>query len=539
MAPGGCTTCPGAFVICEKRSPWQKGDDGVLSILDRDPSAGGEEVAEPPYFRDLLLDRVVGAITAGRDAFHLQAYFYRPLGSAPAVLYRQAVFQDLERLPVRTAAERFAAAMAASRQHLAQAEALRDELQQHRWFLEGTLVRGQAIAALARDWAAANLRSAALGSAQAFLNQLAQSPAVQTMQAEAAQLVQDLASVYYDVHIQGSRVAVLPHQGDKDFGAAIEAAFARFRQGPVEPYAFRSQRDPELNHVEAQILHLVAQQHTELFSRLEQFHSTYATLWPPDVAQLDRELQWYLAWREYAESLATAGLPICFPEVHRAPGPMQIREAFHPALLDVMRPPDIVCNSLDITEPECVAVVSGPNQGGKTTFARLFATVHYLGQLGGPIPAAAARLTLFDHIFTHFPREERAGAPSSHLEEELRRMLDILGSATRESLVVLNEPFGSTTAQDARWLGQRVLTRLADIGARTVCVTFLDEWSRLSDATVSLVAVARSARRGEPAERTFRIVRRPADGRAHAVSLAERHGLGYEQVREQLAGGGS
>lgn len=507
----------------------------VLSILDRDPPADGTDLPEPPYFRDLLLDRVVGAITAGRDAFNLKPLFYRPLRTVPAILYRQAVFADLERPAVRAAAEQFAAAMEESRRHLALARTLRDERQQHRWHLAGTAVRGQAITGLADGWAAAGVQSAALGRAQRFLHQLAQSPPVQAMRAEAAQLRTDLAAVRYDVHIQGSRVTVRPHHGDKDFGAQIEAAFSRFRQGPVEPYKFQGQRDADLNHVEARMLDLVAQQHPEIFLRLEQFHQAYADLWPHEVGHLDRELQWYLAWRAYAAAHTAAGLPTCYADLE--PGPVAVRQAFHPALLEVMRPSDIVCNDLGLAEAEPIAVVSGPNQGGKTTFARAMAAVQYLGQLGGPVPAAAARLPLADNLYTHFPREERAGGPSSQLEDELRRMRDILGRATCESLIILNEPFSSTTASDARWLGRHVLSRLAAIGARTVCVTFVDEWSRLSEATVSLVAVSDAASPGEPARRTFRVVRRPADGRADAAALARRHGLLYEHVRQQLAGG--
>ncbi|MEZ5212920.1 hypothetical protein [Gordonia sp. (in: high G+C Gram-positive bacteria)] len=110
-------------------------------------------------------------------------------------------------------------------------------------------------------------------------------------------------------------------------------------------------------------------------------------------------------------------------------------------------------------------------------------------------------------------------------------MQAILKRVTAASVVILNETFGSTSLADARGLGRVVLAELTAVGALTVYVTFVDELSRLSPATVSLVSSVDPA---DPVRRTFRIERRSADGRAYAQVLAEHYGLTADGVRAQV-----
>jgi DNA mismatch repair ATPase MutS len=210
---------------------------------------------------------------------------------------------------------------------------------------------------------------------------------------------------------------------------------------------------------------------------------------------------------------------------------VEVHGGFDLALASKLSDLTIRTNGFRLRENERIMVVTGPNQGGKTTFARMFGQLHYLASLGVPVPAERARLFLADRIFTHFEREEVVGSLRGKLDDELIRVRDILAEATPASVVVMNEMFASAALADALALGLDVLSQLIERECIGVCVTFIDELSRLGESTVSMVAQVSP---DDPAVRTFEILECPTDGRAYAWALAKKYGLGYEQLRERL-----
>ena len=340
---------------------------------------------------------------------------------------------------------------------------------------------------------------------------------------------QALAEIEYSVLIDAGTVVVDGQGREPDLGVEVLETFARFRQGAVESHLIEIADSPPMNHVEAQIAELVAEQHPDAFRMLGDHVSRHRDFVEPTIARFDREVQFLLAYLDMIGPLRAAGLPFCYPQVSVRSREVDVDGTFDLALALALEAPGatVVPNELRLEGPERVLVVSGPNNGGKTTFARTFGQLHHLAALGLPVPGTNARLPLADRIFTHFERVEALETLRGRLDDELVRVRAILEGATSRSVIVMNESFGSTTLDDARIVGRAVLGRILSAGSSCVYVTFIEELASLSEATVSMVSEIAP---DDAATRTFKVVRAPADGLAHAWAIAEKYGLTYERL---------
>ena len=504
-------------------------------LFDREPDASTcPPDRAPAFFGDLHLDQIVASLTDGRQEYELAPFFYRPLHSVESVRYRHHVLRDLERDDVIAAVRAFADGMTRMRKHLALADKLHYARQQQRWFLEAGSVYCSVVTELANALAALDLESSGFRSLHDYVASYAASDRFTSLAAETQDREDELAAITYEVHIRGNRVTVSESGGAPDVGEEVEQAFAKFRQGAVNDHRVRFREYAEMNHVEAQILDLVAKLFPEPFARLAGYCTRHDGYLDPTVARFDREVQFYVAYLEYIAPLKGNGLAFSFPRVSGRSKEISATATFDLSLAAKLRrdEPPIVGNDFYLEGPERVLVVSGPNNGGKTTFARTFGQLHYLASLGLPVPGRDARLFLPDQVFTHFEREEDIETLRGKFEDELYRIHAILERATADSVLIMNESFGSTTLRDAIVVGTEVMKHIIALDALCVFVTFVDELASLGDRTVSMMSTVVP---DDPAVRTFKVIRKPADGLAYAAALAEKYGLTTASLRRRIS----
>jgi len=487
----------------------------------------------PVFFVDLNLDQVINAITAGRQEYNLRPFFYTSLHEINTIKYRQEIAQDMENETLLESIKSFAPKMSAMRRYLALMDKLHYKYHKEGWFLEAVDIYCRAVSGLVHDLNLADLKSRGLLAFREYLTHYANSERFTSLLAETEKLKADLATVNYCVLIKGNYVKVRRYESEIDYSADVEATFAKFKQGAVKDYKVELAIGSGMSHVEAQILDLVAALYPAIFANLDRFCAQNNNFWDEKISVFDREIQFYVAYLEYVAKLKQAGLQFCYPKITNESKEVYDYEGFDLALAHkrITEGSFIVCNDFYLRGKERIFVVSGPNQGGKTTFARTFGQLHYLASLGCAVPGSEAQMFLFDKLFTHFEKEEDISNLRGKLQDDLVRIDAILDQATSNSIIIMNEIFTSTTLQDAVFLSKKIMERIIELDLLGVWVTFIDELASLREKTVSMVSTVVPE---NPALRTYKIVRKPADGLAYALSIAEKYRLTYGYLKERI-----
>ncbi|HTQ18896.1 MutS-related protein [Mycobacterium sp.] len=504
------------------------------SILD--PSAGGVTGAEAPpdCFADLHLDEIIATVTAGHDDSDLAGFFYTPPHDLATVHYRQQIFRDLDNGETWRCIRNFVDGMRSVRGRLQVARNVWHHLQRQGWLIDAVETYCQTVALLRSDLAHIPLSSQGLRNFADHVTRYVESEALHTLVADTEAVQDRLHKVRYLVHVQGLRVDVEKFDEQTDYSSEVAKKFERFATEVSKDYHVSLPDFKDMNHVEEQILECVAKLHPEAFTLLNDFCRRHEHFIEPVIARFDREIQFYLSYLALSRHITTAGLTFGYPEVTGESGVMHAEDAFDLALAINAGQDDqpVVPNDFHLSESERVFVVTGPNQGGKTTFARTVGQCAYLASLGCPVPARSARLSLPDQIYTHFERREDLSTLHGKLDDELVRIHDILSRATNASVIIMNESFSSTTVNDSLLIGSEVLTRIAQLRCVAVYVTFLDELSTLDPVCVSMVG---EVAQDDPTQRKFKFSRRPADGMAYAAALAEKYGLSQRGLRQRIS----
>jgi DNA mismatch repair protein MutS len=495
--------------------------------------AGGLETP-PDCFPDLHLDEIVAAVTTGNVDDPLGKFFYAPLHEISDIDYRHHVFRDLERQEVHEPVQKFVDNLRWTRGEVGRAVKLWHPLQRQGWLAHAIESYCRAIIQLRDDLTGLQLSSQGLRGFYGYLADYAESDTFRKLTAETATVHTQLHEVRYTVHIHGLRVHVEKFRDQGDYSVGLVGTFERFATEARDDYHVPFKNYPDMNHVEEQILECVAKLYPETFASLDSYCHRNQHFIEPTIGRFEREVRFYLAYLEFVRRFSSAGMSFTYPEVTAEPGVLSVDGAFDLALAikSVADDKPFVCNDFRLSGPERILVVTGPNQGGKTTFARTIGQCSYLASLGCPVPAERATVMLPDRIYTHFERQETLATLHGKLDDELVRIHHILCEASAASIIVMNESFSSTTVKDALLIGTEVLGRIIELNCLAVYVSFLDELADLSPACVSMVGEVAPE---DPTRRTFTFTRRPADGLAYAAALADKYRLNHDVLRRRVS----
>ena len=232
---------------------------------------------------------------------------------------------------------------------------------------------------------------------------------------------------------------------------------------------------------------------------------------------LRHELAFYLGCLALHERLAAIGAPTCVPETADPGARVLAGRGVYDLSLALRRGAAVVGNDFD-AGGKGILVVTGANQGGKTTFLRSLGLAQLMTQCGMFAAAEMFRTGLCDRLFTHFRREEDAAMASGKLDEELARMSAIVDHLGPFSMVLFNESFSATNEREGSEIATQIVSALLERGIRLAFVTHLYEFPHaLHERDAGRAAFLRADR-----ARSFRLSAGEPLRTAHAEDLYER-----------------
>jgi len=220
---------------------------------------------------------------------------------------------------------------------------------------------------------------------------------------------------------------------------------------------------------------------------------------------LRQELAFYIGCLNLSQQLAQLEEPISFPE----PAPSNMRHFSCTGLYDVAlaltMKRKVVGNDVNADNKDLM-IITGANQGGKSTCLRSVGLAQLMMQCGMFVPAQSYSANLCEGLFTHYKREEDTTMESGKFDEELIRMSDIVDDITPNSMVLFNESFAATNEREGSEIARQITCALLEKHIKVFYVTHMFELANGFYERQMENAIFLRAERKAYGERTFKLM---------------------------------
>jgi len=173
------------------------------------------------------------------------------------------------------------------------------------------------------------------------------------------------------------------------------------------------------------------------------------------------ELAFYVGCLNLSDQLTQMGEPVCFPQVVTSNERKHSFKGLYDICLALTVKQKIVGNQVDADNKDLM-IITGANQGGKSTTLRSLGLAQLMMQAGMYVPAKSLCTNLCEGLFTHYKRKEDATMKSGKLDEELGRISEIIDRITPNSKVLFNESFAATNEREGSEIARQVVSALLE-----------------------------------------------------------------------------
>ncbi|MCM1568236.1 MAG: hypothetical protein NC081_02165 [Roseburia sp.] len=494
------------------------------SILDLKPSSH-REMPRSAFYTDLNLNQVIERIAMDWKEKVSQFYYYFP-ENRECEDYRREVYADIRREEVYALLVRFVSNMGKRQEAAAQKEEVDSHLQKLAWHIRETGFYCDALEELYAALRPVSLTSRGMQSLREYLRNYLESEAYLNMQRSMSRLRQELLGFRVTLTYDKERLIVAESQAPGAYDTFLCDCFSE----PPKPLKSPFMASADLTALEEEILHIFCKKHAAFFKEAKAFYKTYAHYAQDKLLQFRSEVQFYLSFYHFQCNMQSNGFTFTAPSVSDEKE-MCASGLYDLALacVNLSEGKEVVSNDMVYHKGERFFVLTGPNQGGKTTFARSLGQLVYFTKMGLDVPALSANVPYFGGILTHFSVEESIETGRGKLKEELMRLKPMMNEKHTHAFIVINELFTTAANYDACIMGKKVLEHFIAQNGQGIYVTHLRELSQGHPQVVSLKAML-----DERMMQNFKIIRSEAEPAAYAVRQVEKYQLTYEQMKERL-----
>ena len=496
------------------------------SIIFRDENSSSFHVWDETFLKDLQINEIVESILKNFKDRGIKNTFYRTLKHSKDINYRLDVFRNLENREILDPLQNLSDAV------LKFLDLQREYQNSYEYIREAEIIRvlSQIVTYLGNACnALKNLKypSEALELFGEYLDTFMKSSRVVSFRKKLEKLKSEISSIKFCLLLQENSIKVFKCKDGENLINFINLVFGLQNDSMVIEKSSIEKSQPS-TYIKYEIIRLVAGLFPNEFRDILDFNFEFSDLIPYEIVKFACDFQFYSSYIKMMDNLANAGFKFCIPEISEDNTIFLIKDGYNLNLaiknLKIGRR-KVIPNDIELDSDNRIAAITGPNSSGKTTLVIAVGQIVYFASMGLPVPATYVKIPLFTAIETLFPASENIEDMIGRLEDELRRMRNILKRADENTLVIMNEFLGSTSEKDALNLYEKILPMIAEKNSYGLFVTFVDGIQHLNYIKVYSAVVPED----DPTEKTFIFRQGRLLARNYALEIAKHYRILFEK----------